>query len=363
MRGRGTWAWGLGLLVAAVGCMPNTGGVGASSAASLGDDGSEDGDPPSTSAEAGSAGTSNGEGGATSQVTTVDDGPMTGADATSGDPATTSAGGAALLVLSDVPQFDYGNVAPGNQTAHTFTLTNEGDAEATGISSMSMAAPFNVTGGTCSASLTTNTSCTIDVSFAPADLGPYSGGLSVTHDDGEVSCDLLGSATGQSGNLILNPGGEAFGNPPQSWSNVGSGAWVAGPAEAGSPAVWAGSGYLAASAGPDSQAYVLRQDVSVSQWSSLIDQGLLRLSFQGEARSQDFENDFHRIRIQYRDGGNVLDTWDTDWQGASTVQLYTVDRIPPAGTRTVRVDLFCVKYWGTVCDAFYDQLDLRASYP
>ncbi|MCX4245596.1 choice-of-anchor D domain-containing protein [Paraliomyxa miuraensis] len=365
MWGRGTWAWGLGLLIPLVGCSPNTGGVGTSTAASIGD-GDEGTDGPSTSdAQDGPHDTGNGEGGATSHATEVDDG-VTGADSspTSGQPATTTHDGGPLLVIAEGPSFDYGNVVAGTQTTHVFTVSNEGDAEATGIASMTTMAPFSMVGGTCGASLTPSTSCTVEVQFAPSDWGPYAATLSVAHDDGEASCDLAGGASGQSDNLISNPAGENTGTPPPSWSDVGAGNWTAGNPWPGQPNPFLGMGHLAAYDGPSNEDYVLRQDIDVSAWAQALDQGVLRFSFQGRGRSYLFNNDSHRIRIRYRDaGGTDLDTWDTGWQGAGSWQVYDDDRTAPSGTRSVRVDLLCRKTNGDYCDAYYDELDLRASYP
>lgn len=370
MQGQRGWVWGgLGLLcVPLAGCSLNASGVGTSAAASIGgpdDDGGTtsggtDGDAPgapdSTSDVADAGGTFG-----------VD---TTGADGSStGEPPPATGDGEPLLALSDGPTFDFGAIDVGNQLVHSFTLTNNGDALATGIDGASLADPFAFTGafpgaaGTCGSSLPAGDGCTIEVRFTPGQIGPHAGTLSIVSDGPSVDREMMGGGAGRSDNLIANPGGESTGSPPPSWTNAGAGNWMAGNWGAGFPTP-TGNNYLTATDGPNDQDYVLRQDVSLEAWAALSDLGVLRLSFQGEARSLQDDNDSHRIRVRYRDaGGAVLDTWDTSWQGTGTWTLRSDERIAPAGTRSVRVDLMCRKTFGAYCDGYFDELELRASYP
>jgi hypothetical protein len=378
MRGRWGWEWGL-VIPLLGGCQPNAAGMGSGGANTLGDDDAADrgDDSLSESAEEGTRGS--GGGGDGEGVTTstdpgvgssgsLDDTAEPGTSSTTGDPPPTTDGGMSLLTISDGPTYDFGVLATGAQTSHVFTVTNEGDAEATGLDG-SVAAPFALQGGfpgggTCGGSLAAGTSCTVGVTFAPVILGLHAATLTVGHVEGPAATrDVVGDGTGQSDNLLANPGGESAGEPAPSWSDVGPGVWGAGvwPMETGA---FAGGGYLYADEGPDNQDYVLRQDVSVAHWAAVIDGGAMRFSMQGHARALTAGNDQHRISVYYLDGGgDTLASWSTGNQSASGWQVYGDERAAPSSTRTVRVELGCRKSTGELCHAYYDALDLHALHP
>jgi hypothetical protein len=367
------WRW----LVPLVGaCQPNPGGLGSSSANTLGDGPVDTGDAPTSGAAEGSTG-GNGDG--------LDDGVPTdsGGDpggppddtagpgdtaATTDDPPTTE-GDPPTLSISDGPTYDFGNIDVGGQASHLFTVTNEGDAEATGLGGTVMP-PFALPGGfpgagTCGASLASNTSCTVEVTFTPPSLGPHTGGLAVHYDAGpDALRDVVGGGAGQSDNLLMNPGGESTGNPPPQWSELGTGNWMAGNPWPGEPDPFVGAAHLAAYNGNNGQNFTLFQDVGVGDWSAAIDLGALRFAFEGHACSFASNDDDYRIRVIYRDaGGTALDTWTAGWVSTNTWQLYTDARLAPINTRAVRVELACDKSGGDYCDAFFDELELRAVYP
>jgi hypothetical protein len=346
----------VGLLV---GCQPNSGSQGTSAANTLG----VPDDTDDTTAE-----------GTSDEVVTTGDtgvdtsGPevTTGPESTS-EPLSTTGGGMAVLSISDGPVAELGDVAIGGQLSTVLTVTNDGDAEATGLTG-DVAAPFSLAGGfpgamgSCGGALGPGDGCTVEVVFAPGDLGRHRATLMVTHDAGEVSRDVAGGAIGQTENLLGNAGGEEEGQPPPSWTAI-EGQWLSGVL----PEVEAveGESYFYADTGPNSTDLVLFQDVDVGAWSYTADEQALRISFSGQGRGYvNGQGDEHRIRVHYLDArGSALEVWTTDYQGVTEWQAYADTRVAPASTRTVRVELNCRKNSGTWCNAYFDALELRASYP
>lgn len=354
---RGWWVAGL-----LVGCAPNSGSQGTTAANTLGlPDDTDDTDDTTTSSDEAN--------------TTVDTGVDTSGPEVTTEPESTSApmtttgGGMAVLSISDGSAFEFGDVATGGQLSHLFTVTNDGDAEATGLTG-AVAAPFSLpggfpgAGGSCGGVLGPGDGCTVEVVFAPGELGRHAATLTVSHDAGtDATRDVGGGAIGQTDNLLENAGGESSGEPPPGWTPI-AGEWITGAVLAEvSPA--AGDGYFYSDTGPNSTDFVLLQDVDVSAWAYTADQSALRISFSGQGRGwASGQGDEHRIRVHYLDGGgSAVEVWTTDYQDVTEWQLYADERVAPAGTRTVRVELNCRKSSGTWCNAYFDALELRASYP
>src|SRR5690606_25952395 len=108
-----------GLAGLLLGCTPNTTGVGNPMAASVGDGDGGTGDPAAPTTTSGDP----------------DDGS---ADAT-GDPdptelTTDGSDDGPLLVITEGPSFDFGTLDTGTALTHAFTVTNLGQATATGLS-------------------------------------------------------------------------------------------------------------------------------------------------------------------------------------------------------------------------------------
>jgi hypothetical protein len=82
-----------------------------------------------------------------------------------------------------------------NSTSQTLTVHNS-----TGASrhlTITLAAPFSRTGGTCGASLGNNASCTINVRFnAPANPGEFAGSVAIGTDTGFTVANSPVSLTG-----------------------------------------------------------------------------------------------------------------------------------------------------------------------
>jgi hypothetical protein len=355
MGGRGLrgWWWVAGGLV---GCAPNSGSQGTSAANTLGVPDSDDA----------TAGTSD-EVGTTVGVDTSGTEVSSGPESTS-EPMPTTGEGMAVLAISDGPVAELGDVAIGGELSYVLTVTNDGDVEATGLSG-AVGAPFAMSGGfpgamgSCGGSLGPGDGCTVEVVFAPGELGRHRATLTVSHDAGEASRDVAGGAIGQTENLLENAGGETEGLPPPGWTVI-AGEWTSGAVPEDVDAA-EGSGYFYAGTGPNNTDFVLRQDVDVSAWASTADAPALRISFSGQARGwAPFDSDEQRIRVHYLDGrGAALQVWTTDYQDSDDWQAYAHERVAPVDTRTVRVELNCRKDSGMWCNAYFDALELRASYP
>lgn len=117
-----------------------------------------------------------------------------------------AATGAAFLVLSDGPSYDFGAVGVGAQGVHGLTLANTGALAATGILPDALPAPFTLpggypgAGGDCGTTLAAGATCTIVVAFAPTTTGPSNALLTLHHHDGTATLAttraLSGTGTG-----------------------------------------------------------------------------------------------------------------------------------------------------------------------
>lgn len=352
------WWWSAALLGA---CSPNAGAVGGGGANTLGVP--DTGETTAGTTEDGPASTS------TATTASVDSTSGTPDDTTGPvDGSTTEAPpAAARLMISDGPRYDFGDVPSGGQAQHVFTVTNTGDGDAQGLAG-AVDGPFAFPGGfpgdagSCGDTLAAGADCLVELVFAPAELGRHAGELAVSHDGGEATRALAGGAAGQTDNLLVNPGGEDFGTPPPGWT-AALGDWSAG-VEILEADPFLDMGYLYSDEGDNNVDLALRQDVDVAAWASTIDAGLLRIAFTGRARGLLLEEDEHRIRVHFFDeAGGPLGLYTSDYQTTATWTERSVTRLAPAGTRTIRVELNCRKDSGSICNAYFDALDLTASYP
>ena len=98
------------------------------------------------------------------------------------------------VTISDTDPYDFGIIAVGSVSEHTFTLTNSGDTDATNLNESTLIAPFNYkgggfpgTGGSCVTAgtiLKTVGSCTVVVEFTPTLTGTQPGVLTFSYNDG-----------------------------------------------------------------------------------------------------------------------------------------------------------------------------------
>ncbi|MDA9951189.1 choice-of-anchor D domain-containing protein [Oligoflexaceae bacterium] len=103
----------------------------------------------------------------------------------------------ALLIISDAPPHDFGNVTVGmTSSSMTLTLMNNGEANAT-IANGLATAPFQFkdsaypgTGGDCTSTLSSSATCSIVLEFAPTTTGAQSTSITIDYDDGNASTSL-----------------------------------------------------------------------------------------------------------------------------------------------------------------------------
>lgn len=371
---------GMVLVVGLLGCQPNAMGSGETLNTGPAQSGDDSTTQPADATTEG-PGVTQGSGAATSDTgpdpTDTSDPPPLDSTGTpddsssSGEPAT--GGDAPLLVISGAPEYDFGAVLVNTEHDDVLTVTNTGGSDATGMTGQVLGAPFAFaggsypgTGGDCDETLPPDGVCSVVLSFTPADLGVFTDALSISYDDADdVIRPLVGGGEGQSDNLIQNPGGETPGSPVPSWTSTGAGVWFAGDWWRGPPNSRTDQGYLGSYSGPNRPSnFFLEQDIDVTAWAATIDLERMRFSFAGWVRTWQNNDDEYRIRVRYLDaGGHLLQNWGTGWSTGGSWHEQADERIAPAGTRTIRVELGCRKDGEHWCDAYYDDLDLHAFYP
>ncbi len=114
----------------------------------------------------------------------------------------------AVLTISEADPYNYGSVAVGSTTSHTFTVTNSGGVSATSMNGSGLAAPYTFTGGvfpgtggTCSSTLAAGTTCTLVVEFAPTVAGVASDQIEINYNDGATAQLVSRGVTG--GGVVL----------------------------------------------------------------------------------------------------------------------------------------------------------------
>ena len=100
----------------------------------------------------------------------------------------------ASLAISDVEPYDYGTIANGATSDHSFTVTNSGGVPATGLNGSGLGAPFSFkggsfpgTGGSCSATLNAAQNCSVVVTFAPTTAGTVTQSFALAYGNGAGS--------------------------------------------------------------------------------------------------------------------------------------------------------------------------------
>ena len=346
-----------------------------SSSATGGSGDLDEGDTTGTGAEmtSGDAATLSSTGGPSSATTSDSSSDPTGdptsdSDTTNGPgPTTTATGstsmvdpGASVLEISDGPTFDFAIVQVGQVDDHDFTVTNTGEDTATGITVVDPMSPYAVQSSDCGPSLEVNASCTVTVRFAPDQLGPVAAELRVDHDEGMATRALEGGGGGTTDNALVNPGGETPSMPPEGWTLVVQNGWRTTTrfSISGSRSIVAGSAEDGLSA--------LEQIVDVSAWAGVIDSEGMHVTLEGDMRSWDTGNDEYRLRMEFLDDSDVVINGTSQATALSSSNDWvheTLQRATEPGTRSVRVQLECEKSVGNDADCYFEDLDLRLSYP
>ncbi|WP_339049762.1 choice-of-anchor D domain-containing protein [Rickettsiella endosymbiont of Xylota segnis] len=120
------------------------------------------------------------------------------------------------LVLQGIVQQGFPDVASAN-TAYplTFKYTNPGPGNATSLT-ISSTPGLDITSNTCTGTLPANSSCTIEASFTPTQIGAYAAGVTLSYNQGE---DIpLNTYTVVGNSLFIAGGGEGFLRTTPNWS-------------------------------------------------------------------------------------------------------------------------------------------------
>jgi hypothetical protein len=125
--------------------------------------------------------------------------------------------GLADLEITDSPIYTFASTFVGATTDRTFTLTNNGDFEATDLQDeFALSAPyayagtgtFPGTGGTCTSTLAVGDDCTIVIRFEPTTTGTFTDTLELSYYNGEetLSIEVDFSGLGQGALLEITTG-------------------------------------------------------------------------------------------------------------------------------------------------------------
>lgn len=138
-----------------------------------------------------------------SQTTTASIPSIVGPLSCAGDPDP------ALLWFDDPGT--HGDVAVGSSSDVTYTVSNSGQLDATGVVFSGLAGDWSAAGGTCGATVAIGASCTVDVRFSPTSVGASADTLLLDYDDGTgpaatVSKEVLGAGVPLGVPAIQGPG-------------------------------------------------------------------------------------------------------------------------------------------------------------
>lgn len=305
----------------------------------------EDGSGPGTTAQPTDAGTS---------VGSTDGGPPAGAE-----------------LSFDVSPADFGATPLATRVTLGLTVTNGGGSPATAMTPL-LSGPFEFAGGSfpgaggdCADVLAQDMACTVTLAFAATALGPADGVLSIDYDDGvgaaQVSTEVRAAATGSTGNLITNGDAEScVNNEPTGW-NQPVGEWEC--SEGVDFVEPLGTAMLSSATGVAGDNFVLTQKIWLTDHVAAINTGALTLDFSGWAATWALNNDSYRFHLRYLDERNALvEAYDSGWQSGNPWTEYVDVREVDPTVRSVVVRLLCRKEGGSICDAFFDELRLQATY-
>jgi hypothetical protein len=298
-------------------------------------------------------------------------------DATDGDDVVPAD---AELQISSEPFLDFGFTLLDETSTQTLVVENTGGVVASGIVAQSLAHPFSFLGrafpgdgGSCQHELAPGETCTIVVAFQPGRPAIASAEIVLSYQGLEGVREAKRTVTGGgvSDNLIVNAGGEAGGTPPVGWIPVGPGSWTATACERAAPfgappgSPLAGDrclGHADLPQGAVGDVVEIQQFVMLPDWDELIDAGLVRFELSSHARSRETGNDDWRVRAVFLDATAGLEPmFDTLWRTTTDWEAVEAAAVAPPTTRRVIIRLYCrMQLTGDHCDAFFDELFLRA---
>jgi hypothetical protein len=305
-----------------------------------------------------------------SEATTSDDRPPTTAADDDDDDAAPSIG--ARVVFEGGSRIDLGEIDPSTDLpAATLVLHNEGDAPALQLSAPELGPPlawaggaFPGAGGTCGASLSSGASCEIVLAAVPGVVGMSARELELTYQDGassETAVTLLTMiAIGTTADLVANGGFER--GPadavPAGWTAV-TGAWrsTADQFYEGQRSALPGSVQFG-------DVLTLHQTIALDPWAETIAIHGMSVGLEGFARGLNILGDQWRVGLSEIDlQGEATILWQSPTTGGPAWTPFGQESELSPTTRSLRVELECVANSGVDCDAWFDAVQLRLSYP
>lgn len=340
---------GIGMVVVVGACNFDPTGAGSASTASP---------AGSSSGEQGTAATADG---ATAMVTSVADG--------SGGSMDVGVVDHPVVGISDGPSFDFGTTPFGEMVEHTFEITNEGQADATGLQVAELDGAFAVLGHDCPQTLEVGASCEAQIVFAPAAFGDHARALQVTFQDvdGDASTSrpLVGRAEGTTHNLLVNGGGEEgmpLQIPPLGWMAISGPNWSTNANPPGGPA----EGIRTISAGwgpPELSAFTLQQRVDVSAITTWSDAEGVRFHYYASHRPENAGDDPTYVIFSFHDAAGLeLEVHPSTENALAQWADSTQEWVAPADTHAVQMLLVCQRNVLDVCSGYFDDVRIWAEW-
>lgn len=305
-----------------------------------------------------------------SEATTSEDGPPTTAVDDDDDDSAPSVG--ARVVFEGGARIDLGEIDPSSDLpAATLVLHNEGDAAALRLSGPELGPPlswaagtFPGAGGTCGASLSSGASCEIVLTAVPGVVGMAGRELEITYQDGassETAITLLTMiAIGTTADLVANGGFERgpADTVPTAWTAV-TGAWRSTPEQfyEGERSAFPGSVLVG-------DVLSMQQTIALDPWAETIATHGMSVQLEGFARALNILGDQWRVALSEVDRqGEASMLWQSPASNAPAWTPFGQESPLSPTTRSLRVELQCLANSGVDCDAWFDAVQLRVSYP
>ena len=273
-----------------------------------------------------------------------------------------------MVTISDGPMFDFGTHDLTEEVDQAFTVTNEGDADATALQVGEPGEGFSIVTHDCSDVLAPQASCEVQVRFVSGRFGDAQGELQIEFQDHEMattaSLSLVGRGVGTTDNLVINGGGElgeATDIPPMGWaSGYGpswSASWLIGKPVEGDRVISAGWGP------PGPNTFTLDQQVDIEALTTWGDAEGVRVRYRAFHRSEAMNDDPTWIELRFLDSAGIeMEVYPGSQHSSPEWNESTGDFVLPAGTHSVRLSLQCERMAGDACSGFFDGVELWAEW-
>jgi hypothetical protein len=272
------------------------------------------------------------------------------------------------VAISHGPMFDFGPHNLSENVEQTFTVTNEGDADATAVQVAGLGGPFILGTHDCGPTLAPGAACSVQVRFDPDLFGDVQTELQIAYQDQGMATSaarpIAGRGIGVTDNLLINGGGEqgaATDSPPMGWTIAYGPSWSmnwnAAPAVEGARTISAGWGP------PGIDDFTLYQQLDVAALTTWGDAAGVRFYFRAFHRSETVGNDPTQVVLRFRDGGGAeLASISSPELSGITWNESVGNTVAPPGTYHVQLVLECTREMNDWCSGFYDGMEVWAEW-